>query len=176
MGGLCRARLTFVGALTSVWVGLLPPAVDMAEIQPSRTSVPESYSFQILLPRPPRPPFPPSSSSHPFCPLSHLSSQSPTAAPRPALVATIQLFVSSPPSSSACPPSPPSHLSERPPRRSSAGPPHAHRGAPRHSPLPVSHLGEVVGTHRDVRVEVESARTREDERVRGGACTIDGVC
>ena len=40
MGGLRHARLTFVGALTSVWVGLLPPAADMAEIQPSSTSVP----------------------------------------------------------------------------------------------------------------------------------------
>ena len=48
MDGLCRTQLTLVGALTLVWVGLLPPVADMAEIQPSRTSVPESYSFHPL--------------------------------------------------------------------------------------------------------------------------------
>ena len=37
----------------------------------------------------------------------------------------------------------------------------------RHSPLSVSHLGEVVGTHRDMRVEVERVRTRENAPIEG---------
>ena len=173
-------RLTFVGALTSVWVGLLPPVADMAEIQPSRTSVPESYPLAPPALIPLAPP-----SLHPFCPLSHPSSQSPTAVPRPALVATIQLFAPSPPSSSACPPSPPSHLSEWPPRRSSAGPPHAPPcGARRPPPLSSSCQPPWRGRRDALRCasrggECGDARERADrgsERVCSDACMIDGVC